>query len=70
MSSHKNPFKLSMVRMRIPDNMSTSISVGGFEIEAEPDRTVEVPVHLAAGLEAHGLTKVVEGQSQSAPAKK
>ena len=50
-----NPFKQSMTRMRIPDGMSTSVSVSGFTLDADEDRCVDVPNALRPALESHGL---------------
>lgn len=55
MSKSKLP-TTAMVRLVIPAHMSTSISVEGFELEADDDRTIEVPEKVAATLRSHGLT--------------
>lgn len=55
MSKSKLP-TTAMVRLVIPPHMSTSISVEGFELEADDDRTIEVPEKVAGTLRAHGLT--------------
>lgn len=55
MSKSKLP-TTAMVRLVIPAGMSTSVSVEGFELEADDDRTIEVPEKAATTLRAHGLT--------------
>lgn len=54
MSKSKLP-TTSMTRMVVPAHMSTSVSVEGFELEADEDRTIEVPEKIAVTLRAHGL---------------
>lgn len=56
MTNPTNPFNLSMVELQIAPGMGSSISIGGFNLEANDDGIVEVPKHLADELRAHGLT--------------
>jgi hypothetical protein len=70
MSNAANPFQQDMVRMVIPDHMSTSISVAGFSLEADEHRVVTVPKHLVGTLRSHGLAvddsvERVQAESQS-----
>lgn len=52
----QNPFNKAMARLQIPPHMGQSISVRGFEVEADEDGCVEVPPELVAELKGHGLT--------------
>lgn len=54
MSKSKLP-TTAMTRLVVPPHMSTSVSVEGFELEADEDRTIEVPEKIAAVLRSHGL---------------
>lgn len=53
--STKNPFQSSMTRLVLPAHMGPSVSIAGFELQADDDGVVEVPNHLAGELRAHGL---------------
>lgn len=53
----ENPFKPEMVKMQMPPDGGTAISVGGFFLEADKDGCVEVPRKLVAELKDHGLTE-------------
>ena len=55
-----NPFQQTMVKMQLGEDMGTSISVAGFTMEAEADRTIEVPKQLVETMRAHGLTLPVK----------
>lgn len=55
-----NPFQQTMVKLRVPDDMGESISIGGFDLQADKDRCVEVPKTLAPTLREHGLVDFVE----------
>lgn len=55
-----NPFQQTMVKLRVPDDMGESISIGGFDLQADKGRCVEVPKNLAPTLREHGLTDFVE----------
>lgn len=59
-----NPFQQTMVKLQVPEDMSPSLSIGGFDLQADKDGCVEVPKHLAPTLREHGLRDYVE------PAKK
>ena len=63
--SQTNPFQQTMVRMQLPPSHGASISMRGFEVQADSDRCVTVPKEFATELESHGLTKAAD-----APAKK
>lgn len=52
-----NPFLQGMTKLQIPEGMGTMISIGGFCLEADKDRCVEVPSQYVAELEAQGLTR-------------
>lgn len=52
----ENQFAVDLVSLQIPDGMSSSISVGGFPVEADADGIVQVPTQFAALLRDHGLT--------------
>jgi len=56
MTSDKNPFRASMTTLWIPPHMSSMVSVGGFEVEAAADGSIEVPKEHVAQLVAHGLS--------------
>jgi len=47
----------SMVPLQIPAGMGSSISIGGFSLQADEEGLVVVPKDLAAELKAHGLTE-------------
>lgn len=53
-----NPFAVSLVRLQLPVGMGKSVSVAGFNLEADKDGCVEVPLAQAKDLEAHGLIPV------------
>lgn len=53
--SKSNPFAVSMATLVVPAHMGSSLNVGGFEIEAGPDGTVDVPQAHVETLLAHGL---------------
>ena len=55
-----NPFVKSLAKLVIPAGMGSSISVAGFELEANDKGYVEVPKEHVAVLKAHGLTDYVE----------
>lgn len=61
-----SPFQQTMVKLHVPEHMGTSFAIGGFEIEADSDRTVEVPKHLAPVLKEHGLTDYVAPEPKKA----
>jgi hypothetical protein len=67
--STKNPFQQTMTKLRVPDDMSPSIAIGGFDLQADDDRCIEVPKHLAAELRGHGLTDWVEPAAKTAAKK-
>ena len=64
--SQANPFQQTMVRMQLPAGHGASISMRGFEVQADSDRCVTVPKEFTPELEAHGLTKAAD----AAPVKK
>lgn len=58
MGKTTNPFQKSMARLQLPEGFGDSISVSGFNIEADDERCVEVPRELVPQLLAHGLVEV------------
>ena len=56
----KNPFRQSMVKLQVPAGLGRSLSIAGFDIEADDDGAVEVPKEHVPTLKAHGLTDYVE----------
>lgn len=52
-----NQFQQSMVRMKIPEGMGPSVSISGFNLEADEKGTIEVPKNLVAVLKDHGLSE-------------
>lgn len=60
-----NPFTQSMVKLQLPEGAGSTISAGGFQLEADADGCVEVPQKIAAELRQHGLK-----DPQPKPAKK
>lgn len=52
-----NQFQQSMTKMKIPEGMSTSVSVSGFNLEADAEGLVEVPKNLVPILRDHGLSE-------------
>lgn len=54
--STPNPFSLSMTRLYLPAGMGTTVSVGGFTLEADEKRSIEVPNSHVKSLQSHGLT--------------
>lgn len=67
--SKENPFRASMTRLQIPASMATIVNVGGFEVEADEDRCVEVPKEHVNALMAHGLTMPAEKSEAEAKSK-
>jgi hypothetical protein len=63
MNVKSNPFLKSMARLQLPAEMGRSLSVGGFELEADDEGTVEVPKEHVAVLKAHGLVDYVPRKS-------
>ena len=70
MSATKNPFQQTMAKLRVPEHMGESISISGFDLQADENRCVEVPKNLAAELRGHGLTDWVEPVEPVKAAKK
>lgn len=61
-----NPFKPSFVRLQIPAHMGGSVSVAGFNLEADDENCVEVPSEVAPLLIPHGLTPVQPKEAAAA----
>jgi hypothetical protein len=53
-------------RMRIPEDLGTTISMSGISVTADADRCVMVPEALVEQLKGHGLIDVVEEERQIA----
>lgn len=63
-----NPFQTALVKLAVPAHMGSSISIGGFTLEAEDDGTVVVPQEHAAELIQHGFERYVEPAAAKAAA--
>jgi hypothetical protein len=51
-----DPFKTEMVRMQMPEDGGSNLSVEGFMLAADKDGCVDVPLRLVESLKSHGLT--------------
>lgn len=60
-----NPFIQDMVRLRLPDGMGTTMSIGGFMIEADKERCIEVPSRYVDDLRQQGLRDAGPAQASS-----
>lgn len=69
MSTAQNPFRASMTKLAIPPHMGSSISVAGFQVDADADGTIEVPKEHVTELLAHGLTLHAPAADAKAKAK-
>jgi len=52
-----NPFTQGMTKLQLPEGMGSMLSVGGYCLNADKDRCVEVPAQFVKDLEAQGLTR-------------
>lgn len=57
MSKH-NPFAVSMAQFVMPSHMSRSLSIEGFDLQADENGIVEAPEKHAETLLAHGLMRM------------
>lgn len=55
MNAPVNPFRASMSKLWFPPGMATSVNVGGFEVQAEEDGSIEVPKEHVSALVSHGM---------------
>ena len=53
-----NPFALDMKTMQAPKDCGDTMSVGGFDIELDENRQVQVPSKFVPDLKAHGFKPV------------
>jgi|GEM_PF-4003527 len=52
-----NPFLQDMQTLKLPDGMGTTLSIGGFSVEADEDNCITVPRQYVNDLMYQGLTK-------------